>query len=830
MRRRHVVATRITAAVVAMLVPLAIAIAGGIVALHGTTQRFDNATRKALTEHRPMNELRTALPDVTVSASYAAAGVGTVAAYEHLVAANEEAFRAMLARPDDGAAGFEAEHANLVVAFRRWHGLIEATGRLVRHEVPLTSTALSKLARQYQETGTALAKAEAIAWTEVRSQQQAAKRGERTTARYLEWLAVVAVALAGCIAFWLSRFFSRRLRTLRAGVQRIADGDLSSPIAVSGSDELAELGIAIDAMAHDLDAARSDLQHHALHDRLTGLPNRTLLLDRVEQAVHRVTRSNSVGALLLIGLDEFKVVNDAMGHRAGDALLATVASRLLEQLRDVDTASRIGGDEFAVLVENQVDDAAVFAVAERIRRAIGEPFDVDGAELRPRASIGIAIAREGNERAAELLRNADLAMTAAKQAGKDCCVTFEAPMHQDELERASLERDLRAAVHCNELALHYQPTIDLASGHITGVEALIRWYHPELGMISPVRFIPLAEETGLIVPIGQWVLHEACAQMCDWQRQDPGTYGAMKVNINISARQLERPGIVTDVAHALEQTGLAAKHVVLELTESILAGGDELIERLQALRALGVQLAVDDFGTGYSSLAYLRRFPIDVLKIDRTFISGIATQKTDATLAATIIELGRMLELTTVAEGIEDVDQLELLRSLGCTMGQGFLIARPLPADELAAFVAATTVYPVGSGDIAGAPRTAQMRVASPALLDAVADCLALIDDQGKLQYASAAAQRLLGYNPAEILGIDVFDLLHPDDVTEVADAWVTTVGTPGVKEPLALRLRRSDGSWLPVEIISNNMLAEPSIEGIVITIRDRSAVISTAT
>jgi PAS domain S-box-containing protein len=399
-------------------------------------------------------------------------------------------------------------------------------------------------------------------------------------------------------------------------------------------------------------------------------------------------------------------------------------------------------------------------------------------------------------------------------------------MHESALERAQLERALRSAVHREELVLHYQPTIELASGRITGVEALIRWQHPELGMMSPAKFIPLAEETGIIVPLGRWVLREACAQLREWQRAEPERYADFKINVNLSARQLERPGIVADVEHALEQTGLDARCLVLELTESTLAGGEELLERLQHLSALGVRLAVDDFGTGYSSLAYLRRFPIDILKIDRSFISGVASRSTDATLASTIIELGRMLDLTTVAEGIEDEDQLELLRSLGCSMGQGFLIAKPLPASELDALVADMPAYPVPDDDKADAARTTRSTMlndVAPALLNAAADCLALIDDQARLQYASDAARRLLGFSVEEWLGRDVFELVHPDDIEAVIDAWVSTVATPGVKSPLSLRLLCANDEYLPVEIVSTNMLDEPSVGGIVIVIRDRS-------
>jgi diguanylate cyclase (GGDEF)-like protein/PAS domain S-box-containing protein len=825
-RRRRRLATRVTVGVFAMLVPLMMATAGGVLLLERTTTRFTDSALETNEEHRPLNELRMLMPDVAVASFYAGLGISPLDDYERTVAGGEATFREMLAR-GDGADGFEEERPHIEAAYALWRDFVDSADQFAHREVEFTAALVDRVGRQFEAVADAIRAAEQLSWEDVRATQRGAARQQRAATRFLIGLALVAGALGVTIAYGLTRSLSRPLRRLRAGVERISRGDLGEPIALERRDELGELGDAIDAMARDLREAQSELQHQALHDALTGLPNRTLLLDRADQALHRLSRNDGVAALLLVDLDEFKIVNDTIGHAAGDALLSAVATRMVGELREVDTASRIGGDEFAVLVENLADELEVRAVADRVRRAVGQPLDFGGSELRTTASIGIAVASETTIDAAELLRNADLAMYASKQAGKNRCTVFEPAMHQSALERAALERALRTAVHREQLRLYYQPTIDLATGRITGVEALIRWEHPELGTMAPAQFIPLAEETGIIVPLGRWVLRHACGQMRDWQREDPERYGSMKMNVNLSARQLERPGIVADVRLALEQTGLDPRHLVLELTESMLAGGEELLERLRDLRALGVQIAVDDFGTGYSSLAYLRRFPINVLKIDRSFIAGIASRQTDATLASTIIELGRMLELTTVAEGIEDAQQLDLLRSLGCSMGQGYLFAKPLPADELRAFVAETPAYPLPElPEPAPGTATAPLlgRDVAPALLDAAADCLALIDGEANLQYASAAAQRLLGISVDEWIGRNVFDLLHPDDVHGVAEAWVTTVATPGVKSPLGLRLRHVDGTWMPVEIISTNMLDEPSVRGIVIAIRDRRA------
>jgi diguanylate cyclase (GGDEF)-like protein/PAS domain S-box-containing protein len=826
------VAPRIAAGVAAMLLPLMLAIAGGRMALDTTRYRFDRAMTEVISEYEPLNRLQDSVPQVASAAFDAAADTRRIGTYEGL--RNEVdaelggILDAMHADPNDFA---EAEpHFNDVLL--RWRPLRADLERVAYRHVPGSEVAAT-IGFEQTQTLDALRRAEDESWATVGSYRDAAGEAGRTARRDLLIVALVASVVAAAIVLLLTRFFSKRLRRLRAGITRIALGELTNPIGLQGDDELANLGAAIDSMARDLHEAQGTLQHMALHDPLTELPNRTLLLDRLERSVQRLTRSHRVGALLLIDLDEFKTVNDTMGHPVGDAVLTTIALRLCAELRDIDTAARIGGDEFAVVLEDLATDDDATDIAERIRVALAAPFDIDGSELRPSASIGIATARDGSESAAELLRNADLAMYAAKQAGRNRCVVYVPAMHADAIERLALERALRSAVHRGELVLHYQPTVDLNDGHVTGVEALIRWQHPELGLVPPARFIPLAEETGLIVPIGQWVLHEACSQMSTWKQRDPERFGPMRVNVNLSARQLERAGVVTAVRNALEQSGLDPQCLVLELTESILASSEELVGRLRELRALGVRLAVDDFGTGYSSLAYLRQFPLDILKIDRAFVSGITTRPTDAALASTIIELGRALDLTTVAEGIEDPTQFELLRSLGCTMGQGFWMAKPLPADELTEFVeaaparaalvprpATTPESDRGEGD--GVPRPAP--VPGAALLDAAADCIALIDDNARLLYGSAAAQRLLGFSVDEWLGRNVFDLVHPDDIGTVADAWLTTVASPGVKSPLALRLRREDGAYLPVEIVSNNLLGEPSISGIVITIRDRSA------
>jgi diguanylate cyclase (GGDEF)-like protein/PAS domain S-box-containing protein len=419
------------------------------------------------------------------------------------------------------------------------------------------------------------------------------------------------------------------------------------------------------------------LEHRAFHDPLTNLANRALFQDRVEHAMARQARRPEPIAVLYIDLDGFKNVNDSLGHAAGDELLAAAADRLLLCVRDIDTAARLGGDEFAVLLEDLRDESSAARVAERILGQIRLPFTVREQEVRLDASIGIAVHHGDVEGTEDLLRNADIAMYMAKGAGKGRYEIFEPSMHLAAVERLDLEAALRRAVERQEFLLHYQPIVELDSARIIGLEALVRWVHPERGMVSPADFIPLAEETGLIVPIGRWVLQEACRAAAAWQGEYD-THPPLGMSVNLSARQLQHAGVVDDVRQSLEAAGIDASTLTLEITETALVQDTEVtIARLCQLKALGVRLAVDDFGTGYSSLAYLQRFPVDVLKIDRSFIDGIDRDAVNPALVRAIVELGRTLELETVAEGIERNDQLDQFRELQCQHGQGFFFARP---------------------------------------------------------------------------------------------------------------------------------------------------------
>ena len=431
------------------------------------------------------------------------------------------------------------------------------------------------------------------------------------------------------------------------------------------------------------------IRHQALHDALTGLPNRALILDRTEQLLARGRRDHVPVAALFIDLDGFKEINDTLGHATGDQLLRAVAARLGTAIRESDTLARLGGDEFVVLVDCGDLDAGPDLVAERLLDVLREPFVLEGRPETPltiTASIGIANALDRGS-AGDLLRDADVALYQAKDAGKDRAVVFAPEMQTVVRDRLALGIDLRHALEDGQFFLVYQPILDLQGGAVTGVEALLRWRHPERGVVLPDGFIPALEQSGLIVEVGSWVLTEACRQTAEWRA---GGH-ELDVSVNVSARQLEADGLAGDVARALAASGLPADALILEITETtIMQDTDATIGRLTALKAIGVRLAVDDFGTGYSSLAYLRKFPVDALKIDRSFINAVAESPEAAALIHTLVHLGKALGLATFAEGIEDTDQFDRLRIEDCDSGQGFLFARPLTVGDLELFLDGT--------------------------------------------------------------------------------------------------------------------------------------------
>jgi len=447
------------------------------------------------------------------------------------------------------------------------------------------------------------------------------------------------------------------------------------------------LGISTDITVRK--KAEDQITHQAFHDTLTALPNRALLLNRLEQALARSARTGDAIGLLFVDLDNFKVINDSLGHEAGDTLLQTIAERLRGCIRPGDTVARLGGDEFVILLEELSDSGEAEGVAERATEAIHLPFRLGERDVFPGASIGLTITALGDARtSSDLLRDADTAMYQAKLQGKGRYTLFDLSMNTQAQERLELETDMWQAIDNEEFVVYYQPLIDLQSGKITGVEALVRWEHPVRGMIPPAKFIPIAEETGLSVSLGRWILRQACIKAKQWQTEYPDAQNLV-MSVNLSIRQLLEKDIIAQVAAILEETGLKPEHLKLEITETMmLHDTSATIETMTTLQQLGVRLAIDDFGTGYSSMSYLSQLPLNTLKIDRSFINRIGVSDSDEAIIHTLLSLARTLRLSVTCEGIETQEQFTYLKNLGCDTGQGYLMHKPLPAAQIEALLA----------------------------------------------------------------------------------------------------------------------------------------------
>ncbi|MES0370682.1 MAG: EAL domain-containing protein [Mariprofundaceae bacterium] len=425
--------------------------------------------------------------------------------------------------------------------------------------------------------------------------------------------------------------------------------------------------------------AYEKLAHQANYDSLTSLPNRALLNDRLEHAFERARRDNNKVAVLFLDLNRFKSVNDTLGYSVGDKLLVEVSERLTSRMREEDTIGRLVGDEFLIIMEglNRASDAGT--LAQKLADSFIEPFIIEGHELFMSTSIGISIFPDDGEKKSEQISNADVAMYQVKKDDKNTYQFYSQELTTAAVERATLESHLRCAVQRNELILHYQPQVSLKTGEIIGAEALVRWQHPEMGMVSPGKFIPLAEECGLIVPIGEWVLRTACKQMATWKRKG---YPLDLMAVNIAGPQITQIDLVSLAKDVLEETGLEPQHLELEITEGfVMHNPIQAIRLLYELKKLGVVLAIDDFGTGHSSLAYLKQFPVDKLKIDQSFVKNVTNDKHDAAIARAIITLGHALDLNVIAEGIEAEEQRDFLHSEDCDEGQGYLYGRPVEAE-----------------------------------------------------------------------------------------------------------------------------------------------------
>lgn len=482
-----------------------------------------------------------------------------------------------------------------------------------------------------------------------------------------------------------------RLKSLLNGIQTIREQDIRF-IRVDGALRSVEItGIAfvyegqpaVQVVVNDVTEARqksAQLAHLANHDVLTNLPNRSLLLDRLEQAISHAGRTDSMVAVLFMDLDRFKLVNDTQGHTAGDLLLQEVARSLESTLRKSDTVARFGGDEFVVVLGDIKKTEDVNHMATTIRSVLSQPFSIGGQEIHVGSSIGISLYPRDGENSELLLRNADIAMYRAKELGRDNYQYYTEELNVRVIERTRLLHELRQAIEEGQFVLHYQPQVDLVSGRIETMEALVRWQHPRLGLTSPAHFIPLAEETGLIVPLGAWVLREACRQAKVWHEAGLPN---VRIAVNLAMRQLADEGLVGLITQTLSETGLAAEFLELELTETdVMQEVEEMAGRLRRLKDLGVFLSLDDFGTGYSSLSYLKRFAFDCLKIDRSFVQDITNDPENMAIVQAIIAVARNLDMTVLAEGVETVEVMTWLRGMGCQKVQGYLISRPLTPEK----------------------------------------------------------------------------------------------------------------------------------------------------
>lgn len=441
-------------------------------------------------------------------------------------------------------------------------------------------------------------------------------------------------------------------------------------------------------LARSLDRAYLQSNHRAFHDALTGLPNRALFLDRLQKALDRSPRDQRLLAVLFMDLDNFKVVNDVLGHEAGDELLITVARRIQACLRPKDTAARLGGDEFTVLLDGVTDVGEAIRVARRIIETLGTPIKLGSRQIFVGTSVGISLSEDADRESNLLLRNADVALYKAKKKGKACCEVFNPDMYNEVLRRLELENDLRRAIEGEELRIYYQPKVLLKSGTIVGMEALVRWEHPERGLILPGEFIPLAEETGLIVPLGLWMLQETCRQAREWQLRYPAA-SSLVTSVNLSVKQFQEPILAQKLAEILREAGLNPRCLQLEITESVVAEDVRYaVGLLLELKELGVQLALDDFGTGYSSLASLRRFPLDALKIDKMFVDGLGKSSEDTAIVQLVIDLAHAVGMNAVAEGVRTVEQLHQLRKMGCDQAQGYYFFEPLGGQAAEALLA----------------------------------------------------------------------------------------------------------------------------------------------
>lgn len=596
-----------------------------------------------------------------------------------------ERFLEVSAQIDEGFVGLEVlnrpqERLLVMAARERWETARTSIAAVIVDGTTGQGDELDPFHDHVDGAASLLSDAVAANVTEVADEIASLRSRERFQLLAALLTLIVGSILGGLLALRVYRSIAPRLKHLEEAATRFGSDILNYRIDVSGDDELARVGGAFNSMADKLELSRQALHQQALHDPLTGLPNRTLFLERTERAIARSKRRKTPVSVMYLDLDSFKSVNDSFGHQAGDQILIAFAERLKGALRTEDTAARLGGDEFGVLLEEDVGGAT--QTVQRLIRALEGIYAVTAGELPIGVSIGVATL-EGAEELDELLHQADVAMYAAKATGKGGWRVFGPDMDAILLGIQSPMTELQSAVDRQEFVLHYQPVLDLRSGRIDGVEALVRWEHPERGLLLPSEFLHEAEDGGQILSIDRWVLNEACHRVRAWQKDIPGAED-LSVHVNVSARKLQHPGSGDEIAEVLRSSGLAPANLVLEITETRLVRDPEAAAaELTQLKSLGVRVALDDFGTGFSSLSHLLRFPIDTIKIDRSFVSSVGKDERRSQLMLAMIELGRTLGLHVVAEGIETPDQLDFLRSIGCQQGQGYHFAKPLGAPEL---------------------------------------------------------------------------------------------------------------------------------------------------
>ncbi|MFY0543967.1 bifunctional diguanylate cyclase/phosphodiesterase [Brevibacillus sp. H7] len=503
-------------------------------------------------------------------------------------------------------------------------------------------------------------------------------QGKSSLLYYLASLMITGIIFTVVILYFLEKVILSRLSGLITSIKTISQTkDFSARVRLTGTDEISDLEQEFNVMMSVLEESQGTIMHRAYHDFLTDLPNRNLFYEQLEQALETAARQHHQVAILFIGLDKFKQINDTFGHEVGDLLLLMATQRLLACIRSDDFLSRLGGDEFIVLLPSIAERGMIDNIADRIRESLSEPFHLKNHQVYASASIGISIYPSDGTDPEILIKHADMAMRRVKREGKNNYRQFTPDMQEETDRKLLLEHHLRLAVERNELQLYYQPKVCMHTGRITGMEALLRWMHPELGVISPEEFIPLAEETGLITSIGEWVLRTACRQNKSWQLAG---FPPVSVAVNLSSIQFEQDDLVAIIEQVLRDTGMDPHFLELEITESIaIQNIDHVVEKLLTLRKMGIHISIDDFGTGYSSLSYLKRFPIDSLKIDKAFVRDITE---DANIPTAIIAMAHRLSLSVTAEGVETNEQLELLRKLRCNFLQGYLFSEPLPAHE----------------------------------------------------------------------------------------------------------------------------------------------------